>query len=153
MDGGTTMAQADDARLAAVLRDLSWTVHKRTPARAGVGPLPTTEIALLKQVVEQPGSTVGELSAALGLRQPNASAALRVLTQRGLVAREVGAPDRRIVRIQPTPAGVEEHHEISRAWVRSVEDAIAQLDPADRATLEGATDAMLALTRLVRTAE
>lgn len=136
--------------LAVTLRELSWTVHKRTPDRAGVGPLPTTEIALLKQVVDTPGLTVGELSAALGLRQPNTSAAIRVLVQRGLVERSVGAPDRRITRIVPTELGRSEHQAISAAWVQPIEEAIARLGPAERAALEEATEAMAALTRIVR---
>lgn len=138
------------ARLPVILRELAWTIHKRTPDRAGVGPLPTTEVALLKQVLDAPGSTVGELSAALGLRQPNASAAIRVLVGRGLIERVPDEADRRTVRIVPTEVGRAEHEAIAADWAGAVADAIALLEPADRAALESASAAMTELTRLVR---
>lgn len=136
--------------LAVTLRELAWSIHKRTPESAGVGPLPTTEVALLKQVIDAPGSTVGELSALLGIRQPNTSAALRVLTKRGLVSRSVDETDRRTARILPTELGRTEHEQIAAEWARSVDVAIADLTPAQRDALEAATDAMAALTRIVR---
>jgi DNA-binding MarR family transcriptional regulator len=138
------------ARLPIILRELAWTIHKRTPDRAGVGPLPTTEVALLKQVVDAPGATVGDLSAALGLRQPNASAAIRVLVGKGLVERAPDDADRRTVRIVPTEFGRTEHEAIAADWAGAVADAIALLGPAHREALESASDAMTELTRLVR---
>lgn len=144
------MAETASARLPIILRELAWTIHKRTPDRAGVGPLPTVEVALLKQVIDTPGATVGELSAALGLHQPNASAAIRTLVERGLVERVPDAADRRTVRIVPTGVGRAEHEAIATGWAASVAEAIAQLAPAERASLEAAAGAMAELTRLVR---
>lgn len=144
------MTDTVSARLPIILRELAWTIHKRSPDRAGVGPLPTTEVALLKQVIDTPGSTVGELSAALGLRQPNTSAALRVLVGKGLVAREPDETDRRTVRIVPTGFGRSEHEAIAAAWAGAVAVAIAHLEPGDRAALESAGDAMAELNRLMR---
>ncbi|MFJ8896433.1 MarR family winged helix-turn-helix transcriptional regulator [Leifsonia sp. NPDC102414] len=138
------------ARLPVILRELAWTIHKRSPDRAGVGPLPTTEVALLKQVVDAPGSTVGELSAALGLRQPNASAAIRVLVGKGLVERAADETDKRTVRIVPTAFGRAEHEAIAADWAGAVAEAIAQLGARDRAALEAASGAMTELTKLVR---
>ena len=46
------MVSPDRPRLTDVsitLREIAWTIHRKAPDRAGVGPLPTTEIALLKQ--------------------------------------------------------------------------------------------------------
>lgn len=144
------MSSSAKAPVAVVLRELAWSIHKRTPDAAGVGPLPTTEVALLKQVIDAPGSTVGELSAMLGLLQPNTSAALRVLTKRGFVSRSVDEADRRTARIMPTELGRSKHEAIAAAWARSVESAIAELSPAERHALEAAADAMAALTRIVR---
>ncbi|WP_460775831.1 MarR family winged helix-turn-helix transcriptional regulator [Microbacterium sp. GXF7504] len=144
------MPDRPDTPLAVILRELAWTIHKRSPDRAGVGPLPTIEVALLKQIVDSPGSTVGELSTALGLRQPNTSAALRDLVDRGLVARVTDERDRRTVRIEPTELGRTEHVEIAGAWANDVATALEQLPEADRAALEGAAGALASLSRIVR---
>jgi len=144
------MSTAAATPLAVTLRELAWTIHKRAPDRAGVGPLPTTEIALLKQVLDSPGSTVRELSAALGLRQPNTSAALRVLESRGLVERHPGANDRRTVLIEPTELGRTEHAALAGDWAGAVSDAIARLTAGQRAELESAAVALTELTRLLQ---
>lgn len=143
------MPDRPDTPLAVTLRELAWTIHKRSPDRAGVGPLPTIEVALLKQIIDMPGATVGELSAALGLRQPNTSAALRHLVDRGLVARVTDAADRRTVRIEPTELGRDEHEEISRAWANDVATALGKLAAEDREALERAAGAMAALKRFI----
>ena len=139
-----------DESVAVILRELAWTIHKRAPDSAGVGPLPTAEVAMLKQVVDAPGSTVRELADALGLQQSNASAALRVLAGRGLVVREAGERDKRTVRILPTEQGRREHVSISAAWAAGVEQALTTLSPVERDRLQAASDALLALTRAVR---
>jgi len=150
---------ADDTRetpraeLAATLRELAWTIHRHAPERAGVGPIPTTEVALLKQVIDNPGSTVGDLARELGLRQPNVSAALRSLIQRGFVDRQQQATDRRIAHIVATATGIAEHEAISTAWATPVEAAIAELDPGDIAALDAATPAIEAVLRRMREAE
>lgn len=141
----TTPSATRLRELTLMLRELSWTVHRRAPERAGVGPMPTTEIALLKQVVTTPGATVGQLADALGLRQPNASAAIRVLVDKGLVAKETSPTDRRVVRIVPTAHGRAEHEAIAAAWTGPLEDAIAALSPEHRRALENAADALAAL--------
>lgn len=147
------MARRSRPSLPVIVRELAWTVHKRAPDRAGVGPLPTMEVALLKQIVDHPGATVGELSAALGLHQPNTSAALRVLVKRGLVTRATDANDRRSARVAPTELGVREHEAIATAWAATVATAISTLEPKHREALAAAGDAMVALTRLVRDLE
>jgi DNA-binding MarR family transcriptional regulator len=141
----TTSSATRLRELTLMLRELAWTVHRRAPERAGVGPIPTTEIALLKQVVTTPGATVGQLAGALGLRQPNASAAIRVLVDRGLVAKEASAADKRVVRIVPTDLGRSEHEAISAAWAGPLQDAIAALAPEHRQALEDAVEALEAL--------
>lgn len=135
--------------LTVALRELAWTIHRRAPEWAG-GPIPTTEIALLKQVLETPGETVGELSEALGLRQSNASAALRAMDGRGLIVRSPSETDRRIVRVQATRAGEREHKAIAQAWVDSVDVALSDLSNDQVRALEQAVEAMQALERALR---
>lgn len=128
-----------------MLREVAWTIHRRAPERAGVGPIPTTELALLGQVLETPGTTVGQLATALGLRQPNVSAAIRVLVGKGLVVKEPSPDDRRVVRIVPTEFGRSEHEAIAAAWTRPLEAAIASLDVEHQRALAAATEALAAL--------
>ena len=132
------------------LRELAWTIHRKAPDRAGVGPLPTTEIALLKQVIDSPASTVGELAAALGLQQPNVSSGLRELERRGFVTREKSERDRRISLIQPTPSGIAEHQAIAEEWAGPVNAALDQLTPEQQAALEAAADALAAAHQALR---
>ncbi|WP_235934372.1 MarR family winged helix-turn-helix transcriptional regulator [Paramicrobacterium chengjingii] len=142
--------QQQSMSLSIVIRELAWTVHKRVPERAGVGSLPTIEVALLGMIAGSPGMSVTELSESLGLRQPNTSAALRTLVSKGLVVREVDETDRRTARIVPTQRGRDEHAAVAGAWAASVSDALGQLSESDRRALELAADAMSELTRLVR---
>lgn len=129
----TAVAQlsSDEQDPATVLRELAWVVHRCAPDRAG-GPIPTTEVALLKQVNDAPGSTVGELAASLGLRQPNVSSALRSLERRGLVRRNKADDDQRVTRISLTTDGAAEHAALSEAWKAPLLDAFAELDSEQR---------------------
>ncbi|MFD1506219.1 winged helix-turn-helix transcriptional regulator [Georgenia yuyongxinii] len=149
-DSGAPTRGSDLEALSTILREVAWVIHRSAPERAGVGPIPTTEIALLKQVLDAPGSTVGELSQALGLRQPNTSAAITGLVRRGLVSRAKDPDDRRITRIMPTPAGAEEHGAISDAWRSPLVEALGELDPDQRRRLTDATAALAELYRLLR---
>ena len=147
------MNSEPDPRLvetAVTLRELAWTIHRRAPERAGSAPMRVTESAVLKQVIERPGSTVGELGRALGLLQPNVSTAIRLLVQRGLVTREHAGADRRVVRVVATPEGVAEHEALSAAWATPVQEAVADLDDQQRAALVAAADALQALHQALR---
>ncbi|WP_246213021.1 MarR family winged helix-turn-helix transcriptional regulator [Streptomyces abyssomicinicus] len=139
--------------LADVLRELGWTVHRRTPERAGVGPIPTTELALLKQVIDAPGSTVGELAQALGLRQPNVSAAIRVLADRGYVVKESSPKDRRITLVRPTALGCSEHEAIADSWAAPIRVALEGLSADHRSAIEQAAEALAALHERLRVVE
>lgn len=142
--------QPSHEQLKGRLRELAWTIYHRVPDRARATGLPSSEIALLKQVVDQPGSTVGELAVALGLRQPNVSAAARELQLRGLVLKEPDAADRRIVRVFPTPRGIAEHREIAQSWTEGLAAAFDRLEPHHQDALETAVDALEELHRLLR---
>lgn len=147
------MVNPDRPRLTDVsitLRELAWTIHRKAPERAGVGPLPTTEIALLKQVIDAPASTVGELADALGLQQPNVSAALRTLEERGFISREKSARDRRVSYIQPRPSGIDEHRAVAAEWSRPVNDALHSLTAEQLTTLEAAAEALSAVHDALR---
>lgn len=141
------------AALTTTLRELAWTIHRRVPDRAGVEPVPPGDLAMLKRVLDEPGATVGELAAHLRLQQPNASAVLRRLEQRGLVRRRPDPGDRRVSRIHPSPRAEAEHAAIALAWAGALDDALRSLDPEQRRTLDAALDALRALDGVLRAAE
>ncbi|MCP2267079.1 MarR family winged helix-turn-helix transcriptional regulator [Promicromonospora thailandica] len=136
---------------ALVLRDLAWTVHRRglyPPGRPG---LPVTELAVLTLVREHPGLSVGEVTRRLGLQQPNTSAAVRTLVERGLVRREAGTVDRRVTLLHPTDAAQAEHEALAEVWAGPVRDALRALDPEQAAAIAAAADALRALEQHIRT--
>jgi len=151
MDDDENAPLRDDVAVA--LRELAWTIHRKAPDRAGVGPIPTTEIALLKQIIDTPGLTVGELAQSLGLRQPNVSAALRALVQRGFALRQQAAHDRRSAHIVATDAGIAEHQAVSAAWAAPVHHAISTLDASDFAALAHARGALETILRTLRSGD
>lgn len=133
-----------------VLRELAWTVHRRAPELAGFGPIPITELVLLKQIIDAPGSTVGELTQVLGLRQPNVSAGIRVLADRGLVSKETSPTDKRITMIRATALGESEHRAIAAGWSRPIQEALSALTAEQQRVLAGAAEALGALYEQLR---
>lgn len=140
-------AQVERLDMSMLLRDLAWTIHRGVPVIAGIEPVPMTELAILKHILDAPGITVGELSKSLGLRQSNASAALRTLTERGLVTREMDPDDRRVSRLFLTERAKAEQAAIGNAWVGPIRDVLAALPPEQIAAIEAAATALKALDR------
>lgn len=147
-------AARDDAveqrRLATVLRDLGWTIHRLLPEVAGLEPLPNSELAVVKQVLSAPGVTVTDISRRLGMRQSNVSAAVRGLVERGLVERERGAEDRRITWLFPTEKSLGARESIATRWSDTLRSAMSELDPEQINAIETAADALRALDGVLR---
>ncbi|HUW29460.1 MAG TPA: MarR family winged helix-turn-helix transcriptional regulator [Sulfuriferula sp.] len=59
------------------------------------------------ELLVSPGLRVGDLSKALTIHQSTASNLVDKLEKRGLLRRERGGPDQRVVRLYLTPAGLE----------------------------------------------
>jgi DNA-binding MarR family transcriptional regulator len=59
------------------------------------------------ELLVSPGLRVGDLSRAMTIHQSTASNLLDKLETKGLVRRERGGPDQRVVRLYLTPAGLE----------------------------------------------
>ncbi|WP_344071756.1 MarR family winged helix-turn-helix transcriptional regulator [Microbacterium sediminicola] len=143
-------AERPPAELAAVLRSLAWTVHNGIPDRAGIEPVPRTELSVLKEVLEHPGATVGELSRIVGMHQPNVSAAIRRLEARDLVRSGRSDTDRRVNRISPTERAFAEQTSIIETWMGSLGEAFATLPDAQRAALTDALGGLQALDDALR---
>lgn len=144
-------SRAPSAReLATTLRDLSWTIHRLVPEAAGLPPLPTTELAVLQQVLATPRITVTALAKHLGMRQSNASAAVRGLVERGLIAREPNPQDRRVIHLTPTAQALADRETIDTVWSGTVRSAMDRLDPQHVAALTAAEQALEALDQVLR---
>ncbi|MCC2033244.1 MarR family winged helix-turn-helix transcriptional regulator [Microbacterium allomyrinae] len=136
--------------LSGALRHLAWTLRRSAPDRAGVPSVPTSELAVLKQVLETPGLTVTELAATLGMQRPNTSAVLRSLTLRGLVTREEDEGDRRRALIVPTSLAHSEATAIGDAWLDVIGEAVGILPADERAALLAAAPALRSLGNAIR---
>ncbi|WP_298177059.1 MarR family transcriptional regulator [Saccharomonospora sp.] len=138
-------AMADRRELATVLRNLAWTIHRMVPEVAGLDPLPTTELAVIKQVLEAPGITVTELARQLGMQQSNVSTAVRALVGRGLVARQRCPEDRRVTRLSPTEKSLAARESIDTVWSGTIWTAMTRLSDEHVVALESASEALQAL--------
>lgn len=141
----------EQLRLATVLRDLAWTIHRLVPEVADLDPLPNTELAVVKQVLAAPGVTVTEIAHRLGMQQSNVSTAVRALVCRGLVARERAPEDRRITGLSPTEKSLAARESIDDRWSGTVRAAMTELSPDQVRAIEEAAPALQALDRALHT--
>ncbi len=145
-DRGASTGQRE---LATVLRDLAWTIQRLVPEVAGLDPLPTTELAVIKHIQGSPGVTVSELARHLGMQQSNVSAAVRGLAERGLVARENSPADRRVTRLVPTEKSLAAKESIDTVWSGTIQTAMARLSHEQVAAIEAASGALQALDQVL----
>lgn len=150
------MADMPDASrlrdLALTLHDLSWRIARFGPAQAGIEPLPASELAVLRAVMDQPDRAMSEVAQSLSMQPSNVSAAVRSLHDRGLVDKRPAAHDRRVTLLAPTRRALKEREQIEAAITATVSSALASL-PAEQAdTLQRAMPALRALTEQVGTA-
>jgi len=134
----------DHARLAAladVIHDLAHQLDIRNPQLRDVVPLTGTEIAVMREIHRQPGSTPSQIAAAAGLQRSNVSTAERILEAGGLVVREQAEGNARSVRLVPTEKAAESVGRIHDFWA-------ARLEVAPAEALEIADSALDALVRI-----
>jgi DNA-binding MarR family transcriptional regulator len=139
--------------LAAVLHDLAWllprTIDPEAETAAGLDPLPTSELEVMRLLVREPGLSVGGVARALGLQESNVSTTVRALTGRGLLDRRRDPGDGRIARLHPTARATEIHRRREQAWGSALGCRLSELTAAQRAALPEAVCALRALaTRL-----
>lgn len=130
----------------AALEDLAWKMRRTVPARAGVKPLPGSEMIVLRVILADPGLTVSQAADRLGMHVSNLSTALRSLTAKGLVEKQQDPADRRVTHLIPTTTATQEQQIIEAEYVRL---AMA-LPQRMRRLLVDATPALLALSDAVQ---
>lgn len=137
--------------LGSLLHSLSWTIHRILPSAAGLDPLPTSELVVLMRIHGEPGLTVSELAVQLGLRQSNASAAVKALVGRGLLERKTSPSDRRLALLYPTEAAEKNKRLIEEAWSGSISTALLKLPAEQVQAIVAAAEALAALEEELRT--
>ena len=90
------------AEIASLIVTLSRYIQDNENRLEGVVELRPLEVMVLRTVEQHPGIAPGQIATRLRLRASNTSAALRVLEERGLVARAAHAQDARSVQVTIT---------------------------------------------------
>lgn len=108
--------------------------------------LTPVEALVMQHIDRSPGTSPSRVAVCVGLKGPNASAAIRALVERGFVRREVDPDDGRAVRLFPTRLAAENlalmHAQYRRVLDRVVspgDELAAALDVLSR--LDAALDA------------
>ncbi len=136
----TTVAPTE-AELASRLR-LSVTRLARRLRTALPGELSPSQLATLSTVERQGPLTLGELSSAERVKPPTMTKIVACLEEQGLVSRTVDRSDRRVARVEATPAGlrfIEDSRQQKDAYLA---ERLHELGPDDRAALERAAEVL-----------
>lgn len=126
-----------DAERLYELADLIHTVsrHLRPPSDLKPGLCTSVEIAVLRYVSRNPGSTARLAAEATKLTSSNFSRAIRTLVGKNLLKRESDDQDARAVRLYPTPLTEKNFQRMREAWSQRLAEIIdddAKLDDAIR---------------------
>src|SRR5438445_12293376 len=103
-------------------------------------PISPPQLAGLATIERRGPLTLGALASIEQVRPPTITAAVSRLEQQGLVRRRIDEDDRRVIRVEMTPAGL---RLLERARSRKnayQERRLRALDPHERATLDEAAD-------------
>jgi DNA-binding MarR family transcriptional regulator len=133
--------------LAVALHDLVWLLPRTLDpqAEAGLEPLPPSELEVMRLLVRRPGLSVGDVARELGLRQSNASAAIRGLLARQLLERRTDERDSRVTRLAPTAKAQAVRRQREDAWGKLLRAQLARLPAEEVAQLLAAVESLRAL--------
>ena len=140
----------DDERAAIVreLGKLQAQVHDRSVGMVGPMPLPPDltmqQVRVLGCVVKEPGLSGHELGERIGVSAPTASGLVERLVEKGLISRADDPDDRRVRRLNPTPAGLRVIRQMDSMFSRAFGAIIEHLSLEDLDLMRRATLAMLA---------
>ncbi|HSB87327.1 MAG TPA: MarR family transcriptional regulator [Ilumatobacteraceae bacterium] len=109
----------------------------RQQDNTGLGP---TVTAALSTIAKHGGPTHGELAATERLAPPTVTAIVDKLERLGFVTREVDPADRRVTRIRPTAAGIDQLDEVRSRRTSWLADQLASLSADERRRLADAAE-------------
>lgn len=110
-------ASALPARLAELVLSVARRLTLLEHQAPGTVPLSQLEAMVMRHVDAEPGTAPSRISATLGLKSSNTSAALRELEAKGFIRRTVDPTDGRGVRVEPTPVARENLALMHDHWV------------------------------------
>ena len=137
----TEATDATEAELASRLRLVVFRLRRRLHREVG-GDLTPSQGSALSSVARLGPLTLGELSQVENVRPPTLTKVVAALEEQGLVVRHVDPNDRRVSRVEATPAGsalLEANRGRTDAYLAA---RLASLSPADRALLLRAADVL-----------
>ncbi|MBT0567270.1 MarR family winged helix-turn-helix transcriptional regulator [Williamsia sp. CHRR-6] len=105
-------------------------------SQAGAPTLSMGSTSALWTLVNQHPMRMSELAQREGVAVPTMSRIVAILERNALVVREADPNDRRASLLTPTDEGIDLVNGTTSARVKLMEEALAQLDPADRAAAE-----------------
>jgi DNA-binding MarR family transcriptional regulator len=108
--------------------------------------LPMAQVELLQSLAESAPARVGDLASRLRLAPSTVSGLISQMITAGLVQRGTDPHDRRVAVVGLSEAGGRQLGEWNAAHQRRIARALADLEPAERAAIDGA---LPALSRLV----
>jgi DNA-binding MarR family transcriptional regulator len=91
---------------------------------ASVIPLTGTEVAVMRWIDRNPGTSPTAAAEAAGLLKSNLSAALRSLVAKGMVERRQDPLDARLVQLHPTEAATQNIQRLRAHWATRLEQAV-----------------------------
>ncbi|MFF0148772.1 DNA-binding MarR family transcriptional regulator [Amycolatopsis sulphurea] len=111
--------------------------------------LPASHVELLRVVHREPGIGVAAAARELNLAGNSVSTLVNLLTERGLLRREVDPADRRAARLHVTGAAVRRMTAWRQARIGLVAEALDRLSEEDTAAITAALPALGRLTALL----
>jgi DNA-binding MarR family transcriptional regulator len=136
-----TSVATTEAELASRLR-LAVTRLARRLRTVLPGQLTPSQLATLSSVERLGPLTLGELSTAERVKPPTMTKIVACLEEQGLVSRTVDRSDRRVARIEATPAGLRFLEESRHQKDAYLAERLHGLGPEDKAALERAAQVL-----------
>jgi DNA-binding MarR family transcriptional regulator len=100
-----------------VLFEITERLRLKAPTEAGLAELPPSELEVLRLVTLFPGCGITFLTDRTKMRQANTSRTVRSLTDRGLVTKMPGDPDKRAVRLYATAQASRDLEALRQVWL------------------------------------
>lgn len=139
MDAATTSPLADEA---SDLRMATFRLARRLRAQRAVDSMSDGQFAVLAALTRHGAHTLGELADRERVSAPSMNRTVNCLEESGYLSRTPDETDRRKVNIALTDAGRDVVAETVRRRDSWLEGALADLTPAQRATLAAAAEIM-----------
>jgi len=144
--GGAAEQPADARGLTDVVARLRRVLRASIRADYPWESLPMAQVELLQSLAESAPARVGDLAARLRLAPSTVSGLISQMITAGLVERGTDPRDRRVAVVALSEAGRRQLGEWNAAHQRRIAAALADLEPEERAAIDGA---LPALSRLV----